>query len=79
MQCLFDKVNVQTYEDGAVILSAGPKEHQDLHIVLQGQVPLVDSKGEEIAVVELWVSWATQESCTRRRPSRQLPEEQFRH
>ncbi|CAL1153513.1 unnamed protein product, partial [Cladocopium goreaui] len=53
MQCLFDKVNVQTHEDGAEILSAGPKEHQDLHIVLQGQVSLVDPRGgEEIALVE---------------------------
>lgn len=53
MQCLFDKVNVTTHEDGALILSAGHKEHQDLHIVLQGQVSLVDPRsGEEMAVVE---------------------------
>eukprot|EP00913_Durusdinium_trenchii_P029607 g27751.t1 len=55
MQCLFDKVNVQSYEDGAVLLTPGHKEleHQDLHIILQGQVALSEAlRGDEVAMVE---------------------------
>ncbi|CAJ1349953.1 unnamed protein product [Effrenium voratum] len=53
MQCLFDKVNVQTYADGAKIVEAGSKEQCDLHIILQGKVSLQQPEGgQEVAVVE---------------------------
>jgi len=51
MQCLFDKVNVLGFENGATILEAGHKEMPDLHIVLQGQVSLT-AGGQEVSVVE---------------------------
>ncbi|CAE7701266.1 for [Symbiodinium microadriaticum] len=51
MQCLFDKVNVLSFENGATIMEAGHKETPDLHIVLQGQVSLT-AGGQEVSVVE---------------------------
>ncbi|CAE7378152.1 for, partial [Symbiodinium sp. CCMP2456] len=51
MQCLFDKVNVLGFENGATILEAGHKETPDLHIVLQGQVSLT-AAGQEVSLVE---------------------------
>ncbi|CAK9037175.1 unnamed protein product [Durusdinium trenchii] len=57
MQCLFDKVGHSDPKQAVFCREPPPAEHQDLHIILQGQVALSEAvRGDEVAMVERVVS-----------------------